>query len=95
MSKALIAAAVVIVVIITECALAYMLIPSSTQLETHFQAKAEAKAAPAATEPEKEAAHGGKAQADKPEMEIELGKFNLVIHQPASNLTLRINSTLR
>lgn len=97
MSKTLIAAAVVIVVIMTECALAYVLIPSSTQLETHFQAQAQAhghaetKAAPASGEAEKESAHGSKDKGEKPETEIELGKFNLVIHQPASNLTLRIN----
>jgi flagellar FliL protein len=103
MSKPIIAAAVVVVVILTECVLAYVLIPSPTQLQAHFQEPAAAKPAPAADghgtdhgetqahgESDKEGAHGGKGD-HKPETEMELGKFNLVIHQPASNLTLRVN----
>lgn len=104
MSKTLIAAAVVTVVILTECALAYVLIPSPAQLEAHLQTQAHA---PAET---KSAAHGkdhgkehgkeaekesatlsDKGTGEKPEAEVDLGKFNLIIHQPASNLTLRVN----
>lgn len=102
MSKPIIAAAVVVVVILTECALAYMLIPSPAQLQAQMHEPAAAK--PAEThgdapahghtaahgESSKEAAHGAPSDV-KAETEVELGKFNLVIHQPASNLTLRVN----
>jgi flagellar FliL protein len=102
MSKPIIAAAVVVVVILTECVLAYLLIPSPAQLQAQLQAPAAAMPAPAADGhgsehkessahgESNEGAHGGKGD-HKPETEMELGKFNLVIHQPASNLTLRVN----
>src|SRR4029079_17280550 len=35
-------------------------------------------------------AHGGKGEAKK-EIEVDLGKYNVVVHQPAANMTLRVN----
>jgi len=84
MTKTIIVAALVAVVILTECMFAYLLIPSRTELEKWSVEKAA-----------KEAASGHSAQdhkrEGKPETEVDLGKYNVIIHQPASNVTLRVN----
>lgn len=152
MSKTIIAAAVVGIVILVECALAYMFIPSTAQvasrLEEHSATESEHGAEDphkheTAKEPDKhgaDAKHGshdkpaakghgdahgkpaepakgghgapaagghgapaagghggghGAAPAAKPidphsEIEMDIGKFNVVVHQPAANVTLRI-----
>lgn len=155
MVKPILVTVLVAVVILTECVLAYMLIPSSAAV----QAKLDEHAEPAAKADEhgdshghdsksdkhgakddghgkkddghsKKDSHGAKPKADahggghgaKPkadahggghggghgahgastvklpagsgtggEVEVELGKFNLMVHEPASNITLRIN----
>ncbi len=155
MVKPILVTVLVAVVILTECVLAYMLIPSSADV----QAKLDEHGAPAAKADEhgdghghdakadkhgakddghgkkddghgkKDGGHGAKPKADahggghgaKPkadahggghggghgaaastakvpagsgtggEVEVELGKFNLMVHEPASNITLRIN----
>jgi hypothetical protein len=154
MVKPILVTVLVAVVILTECVLAYMLIPSSAAV----QAKLDEHGEPAAKADEhgdshghdsktdkhgakddghgkkddghgKKDAHGAKPKADahgahgaKPkadahggghggghgahgastakvpagsgtggEVEVELGKFNLMVHEPASNITLRIN----
>ena len=84
MVKTIIVAVLVAVVIATECFLAYFLIPSRGDLEKWSTEKAA-----------KEAAHGHSAQEHKhegkPEAEVDLGKFNIVIHHPGSNVTIRVN----
>jgi hypothetical protein len=150
MLKPILVTVLVAVVILTECALAYMLIPSSAavqaQLDEHGEPAAKADEhghdsktdKPAAKDDghgKKDDAHGkkddhgkkdahgahGKKDAHaKPaakdahggghggghgastakvpagsgtggEVEVELGKFNLMVHEPASNITLRIS----
>jgi hypothetical protein len=82
--KTIIVAALVAVVILAECMFAYMLIPSRGELEKWSAAKAA-----------KEAASGHAAQdhksEGKPETEVDLGKYNVIVHHPASNVTLRVN----
>ena len=84
MVKTIIVAVLVVAVIATECLLAYFLIPSRTDIEKWSAEKAT-----------KEAAHGHAAQEHKhegkPESEVDLGKFNIVIHHPGSNVTIRVS----
>jgi flagellar basal body-associated protein FliL len=84
MTKTLIVAVVVAVVILTECMFAYLLIPSRGELEKWSAEKA-AKAAKSGG-----AGHDHKPEG-KPETEVELGKYNVIVHHPASNVTLRVN----
>jgi hypothetical protein len=134
MLKPILVATFVAVVILSECIFAWLLIPSSADLETWAKAKAGDPAAaaekhdvPAAKEssaehgakdshgahgakkePDKAGAHGhaapaaggdahsaaaghGAAHGEGHEHEVDLGKFNLMIHQPAADVTLRIN----
>jgi len=82
--KTVIVAVLVGVVILTECVFAYLLIPSRTELEKWAASKA-------AKEPGK-GKHGEEAKHEgKPEAEVDLGKYNVVVHHPASNVTLRVN----
>ena len=84
MAKTIIVAVVVAAVILVECALAFVLIPSRADLEKWSAEKAA-----------KEAAAGHAAQdhkhEGKPAAEVDLGKYNVVVHHPASNVTLRVN----
>jgi flagellar FliL protein len=84
MVKTIIVAVIVAAVILTECMFAFVLIPSRSDLEKWSAEKAA-----------KEAASGHAAQEHKhegkPETEVELGKYNVVVHHPASNVTLRVN----
>jgi flagellar FliL protein len=127
MLKPILIATVVSVVILTECLFAYLLIPSTSDLQAWAQTKqdgaspAEAKQAttdaPAASAPAAsahgegahgksahgETAHGasdshgsaaseaGHGAGDGHDHEVDLGKFNVVVHQPAADVTLRIN----
>ncbi len=156
MVKPIIVTVLVSLVILTECALAYLLIPSTAAVQARVESKVHSPTAtekhgddahgghdtktekPAAkddghghaTKPAADAhagghgakdAHGGKpAHAAKSakaahgasgghggghgsgakapagsgtggEVEVDLGKFNLMVHEPASNVTLRIN----
>ena len=89
------------VVILTECLFAYFLIPSTGDVEKWASQKGGAHAAKSSSGHDehgsKDAGHGHDANggaADGPaahEIEVELGKFNVVIHQPAANLTMRVN----
>jgi hypothetical protein len=156
MVKPILVTALVAVVILTECVLAYMLIPSAADVQARLDAQVAAteehgkegehgkaegdkhgakddghgKAADAHgakdTHAKKESSHGssghggghgakpaaksahggggghggghGEAAAKLPagsgtggEVEMELGKFNLMVHEPASNVTLRVS----
>jgi flagellar FliL protein len=84
MTKTIIVAVLVAVVVLTECLFAYMLIPSRSDLEKWSAEKAakDAEKGHAAQDPK----HAG-----KPETEVDLGKYNVVVHHPASNVTLRVN----
>jgi flagellar FliL protein len=84
MTKTIIVAILVAVVIITECVLAYLLIPSTADVEAWAKAKAGEKAEHSE---DAHAAHdGGHAEA-----EVDLGKFNVIVHQPSSQVTIRVN----
>jgi hypothetical protein len=85
MLKPIIVAVIVAVVILMECGFAYVIIPSRTDLEKWSAAKVA-----------KEAEEGHAAQEHhktegKPQAEVDLGKYNVVVHHPASNVTLRVN----
>ena len=84
MMKTIIVAVIVAVVILAECMFAYVLIPSRADLEKWSAEKA-AKEAESG-----HAAHEHKHEG-KPETEVDLGKYNVVVHHPASNVTLRVN----
>jgi hypothetical protein len=84
MAKTIIVAALVAVVILTEGVFAFLLIPSRGDLEAWATAKAAKEHASG------EAVHAPKGEGKK-EVEVDLGKYNIIVHQPAANMTLRIN----
>lgn len=95
MIKGIVVGVLVAAVILTECGLAYLLIPSRTQLETWAAEKAAQEHAhgehgESAHGKEGHGGHGGHGDKEK-EIEVDLGKYNVVVHQPAANMTLRIN----
>jgi hypothetical protein len=92
----------VALVILSECLFAYFLIPSTAEVEKWASDKAAASAKAASVGKHGHggdtASHGEAGHADQPgnghsahAIEVELGKFNIVIHQPAANLTMRVN----
>ena len=84
MIKTIIVAVIVAAVILAECMFAYVLIPSRADLEKWSAEKAAKEAA--SRHAAQEHKHEG-----KPETEVDLGKYNVVVHHPASNVTLRVN----
>jgi len=98
MVKPLLVCTFVALVILTECLFAWFLIPSTTDVEAWAKSQA---AAPAGHAADAHGAagghgsdkHGGEAghASEHHEVEAELGKYNVVIHQPAANLTMRVN----
>jgi len=83
-AKTIIVAVLVAVVIVTECVFAYLVIPSHNDLEAWASAKA------AKEHSSGESAHKEKAEGKK-EVEVDLGKYNVVVHKPTANMTLRVN----
>jgi Flagellar basal body-associated protein FliL. len=93
MTKIIIVAALVTVVVFTECFFAYLLIPSRSDLEKWATEKA-AKTTQAGEHGE-HGEHGSAGQAkkhsDHTEVEVDLGKYNVIVHQPTANVTLRVS----
>jgi flagellar basal body-associated protein FliL len=93
MTKMIVVSVLVTVVILTECLLAYFMIPSTADVE----AWAKGVHGKAATD----SGHGGHGEhgehaastthSGHGEAEVDLGKFNVVVHEPASQITLRVN----
>jgi hypothetical protein len=95
MVKTIIVAVLVTVVIGVECMLAYTLIPSRADLEKWSAEKAakEGASGHSGHDEHKAAAshgHGGHGKDAKGEAEVDLGKYNVVVHHPASNVTMRV-----
>ena len=86
MAKTIIVAVLVAVVILTEGVFAYLLIPSRADLEKWSVAKAAQEAHSGEDEHGQEASHS-----HSHEHEVDLGMYNVVVHHPASNITLRVN----
>lgn len=87
MMKTLVIAGFVGAVILVECLAAYYLIPSSAQVEANALARAEEK---------KEEEHHGDEHGEShgASVEVELGKYNITVHRPASDVTLRVTFLL-
>ena len=87
---------VVVIVVVAECAAAYLCIPSATDPAT-IASVATKPAAAKKTEHESKTKGKGKEKADAEEgeapteVEIDLGEFSVTAFQPASNTTLRID----
>ena len=103
MLKPLIVAGIVAVVIGVECAMAFFLIPSSSEVEARVKSKDHA-GAPADGHGDHGASdksddHGAAKAEDghsshgpaEHEVEVDLGKYNVMVHKPASNVTLRVS----
>lgn len=88
MMKTLVVAGIVSAVILVECLAAYFLIPSSAQVEASAKARAEEK--------QKEEEHEGEEHGEShgASVEVELGKYNITVHRPASDVTLRVSFLL-
>lgn len=107
MSKTIIVAVLVSLVILTEGLLAWFLIPSTADVQAWATAKAEAEHAhaeeasdgsghgPGAEHGADEHGHAkeahGKSKHGAHEHEVDLGKYNIVVHQPMSQVTIRVN----
>jgi flagellar FliL protein len=106
MIKPLLVGTFVAVVVLTECLFAYFLIPSTADVEKWAKEKSAAHAGKGGKSGHdghgnahasgegghgSESGHAGENGAHAHEIEVELGKFNVVIHQPAANLTMRVN----
>jgi flagellar FliL protein len=90
MLKPILVAVFISAVILVECAFAYLLIPSTTDLETWAKKKEGDPAVAAEHGKEAPEEHPGEHSAEH-EAEVELGKFNVIVHKPADNLTMRVN----
>ena len=80
-------------VILVECAFAYLLIPSTSDLETwakHKEGEAAASGEPGHGD-EKLGEGKGTEHASEHEAEVELGKFTVIVHKPVDNLTMKVN----
>ena len=99
MVKPILVCTFVALVILTECLFAWFLIPSTADVETWAKEKATEHAKSPAGDSHQADSHGhgdaGHADAghgsELHEVEADLGKYNVVIHQPAANLTMRVN----
>ena len=88
MTKMIVVSVLVTVVIVTECLFAYLMIPSTADVEAWAQGQP--------GESGKEGGHGepgehGQARSGHGEAEVDLGKFNVIVHEPSSQVTLRVN----
>lgn len=88
--KTLVIAGFVGGVILVECLAAYFLIPSSADVAATAKAHAEEKLK------EEEGHHGDEQHGEShaASVEVELGKYNITVHRPASDVTLRVNFLL-
>jgi flagellar FliL protein len=99
MIKPLLVGTFVAIVVLSECLFAYFLIPSTADVEKWAREKSAGHAVHATDdgyggEAGHAAADGHDGEGSEHaahEVEVELGKFNVVIHQPAANLTMRVN----
>ena len=90
MLKPILIAVFISAVILVECAVAYLLIPSTSDLEG-WAKKKEGEHAVAGEHGQKgKVEHQGEHSAEH-DAEVELGKFNVIVHKPVENLTMRIN----
>ncbi len=85
MARIGIAVAVLCVVVAVECIVAAYMIPSADQVESHIKARAEEEKKKAEEEEEEHAVHA---------TEAIIGKFNITIHKPEAESTLRIGFNL-
>ncbi|MEX2173311.1 MAG: flagellar basal body-associated FliL family protein [Pirellulaceae bacterium] len=93
MIKPILVGTFVALVILTECLFAYFLIPNSADVAAYAVDKTD-RAKSGATGEAGHAAHDGHdghSAASHHEVEADLGKYNVVIHQPAANVTMRVN----
>ena len=92
MNKTLIVAALVTVVIVGETLFAYLLIPSTGDLEKWASAKAaQAGHADGNAHSGEHGSSGQSASHGSHEVEVDLGKYNVIVHQPTANVTLRVS----
>jgi hypothetical protein len=95
MLKPILVAVFVSSVILVECVFAYLLIPSTSDLEG-WAKKKEGEHASAGEHGKDEhgktgTAEHGSEHSSEHEAEVELGKFNVIVHKPAENITIKVN----
>jgi hypothetical protein len=89
MLKPILVAVFISSVILVECIFAYLLIPSTADLESWAKKKEGGEHAAASEHGKESAAEHPGAHSAEHEAEVELGKFNVIVHKPADNLTMR------
>jgi flagellar FliL protein len=87
MTKMIVVSVLVTVVITAECLLAYLMIPSTAEV----QAWAKGQHGEAAKAGEHGEHAEGSSHTAHAETEVDLGKFNVIVHEPSSQITLRVN----
>ena len=90
MLKPILVAVFVSAVILVECAFAYLLIPSTADLETWAKNK-EGQHGASGEHGGEHAEEGKTAHSTEHEAEVELGKFNVIVHKPADNMTMKVS----
>ncbi|HZN36167.1 MAG TPA: flagellar basal body-associated FliL family protein [Pirellulaceae bacterium] len=92
MNKTIIVAALVTVVIVGEALFAYLLIPSTGDLEKWAAAKnAQSRHGDGNAHAGEHGSSGQAAPSGSHEVEVDLGKYNVIVHQPTANVTLRVS----
>jgi flagellar FliL protein len=95
MTKMIVVSVLVTVVILTECLLAYFMIPSTADVEAWAKGEhsghAEAGGHGESGGHGGHGGHGGSGHSAHGEAEVDLGKFNVIVHEPSSQITLRVN----
>lgn len=90
MLKTIIAASVVSAVILIEVLVAYMLIPGREDLQAWAKEQSQAAGHSAGHSASPDEHAQGESHGD-PQVEVDLGRFSIVVHKPAASYTMRIN----
>lgn len=88
--KTLLVAGFVGAVILVECFAAWMVIPSTADIEAHVKARTPEKHG----DDEEHSEHDSHGESHGASVEVELGKYNITVTRPASEITLKVSFVL-
>jgi flagellar FliL protein len=83
--------AFVAVIVLVECAVAYLFLPSSSDIAAQAAVVAKPAEKPAHEKPAHEKEHAPEGPEGPSQAEVDMGEFSLTAFQPTSNSTLRID----
>ena len=91
MLKPILIAVFISTIILVECVFAYFLIPSTKDLEGWAKKKDASHSTTKDGGKNEGDETGDKKEPEEAQIEVELGKYNIIVHKPAENLTMRVN----